>query len=115
MEIKMALDTPSEASAVNQGCVLAQSRSELGKFSEVFCVQPHPVCVGGKASKECKVLLRNFHVKCLLPLLTDVIIGLVVLCGLLLREPWDVQPDENFGISQFSYCSGIILSLLMSW
>ena len=53
MEIKMALDAPSEASIVAQGGVFAQSRSELGKFSEVFCIQPHPVCVGGKESKEC--------------------------------------------------------------
>jgi hypothetical protein len=54
------------------------------------------VCVGDKASKECKVLLHNFQVKCLLPLLTDVIIGLVVLYGLLLREPRDVQLDGEF-------------------
>ncbi len=96
MEIKMALDALSEASAVAQGGVLAQSRGELGKFSEVFCIQPHPVCMGGEETKECKVRFCNFQVKCLLPLLTDVIIGLVVLHGLLLWEPWDVQPDGEF-------------------
>ena len=92
----MALDAPSEASAVTQGGILAQSCGELGKISKVFCVQPHPVCVGGKESKECKVRFCNFQVKRLLPLLTDVIIGLVVLRGLLLRETWDVQPDGEF-------------------
>ncbi len=54
MKVQMALDAPSEASAVAQGSVLAQCRSELRKFSKVFGVQPQPVGVGGKECEEWK-------------------------------------------------------------
>jgi hypothetical protein len=53
VEVQMALDTPSEVRAVAQGSVPSQCCSQLGKPLEIFCVQPHPVCVGGKECEKC--------------------------------------------------------------
>ncbi len=89
----MALDAPSEASAVAQGSILAQCCSEFGKFPELFGVQPQPVGVGGKECEECNVRFSNLRVKRLLPLLTDMVLGLIVLCGLLLWVAQQVQPE----------------------
>ena len=52
MKVQMALDAPSEASAVAQGSILAQCCSELSKFPKVFGVQPQPVGVVGKECEE---------------------------------------------------------------
>ena len=92
MEIQMSLDAPSEARAVAQGSVLSQCRSELSKFTKVFGIQPQPVGVGGKESEECNVRFGDLQVKRLLPPLTDMVVGLIVLCRLLLWEAQHVQP-----------------------
>ena len=92
----MALDAPSEASAVAQGSVLAQCRSELSKFPNVFGVEPQPVGVVGKEWEECNVRFSNLQVKHLLPLLMDMVVGLIVLHGLLLWEARHVQPEGKF-------------------
>ena len=96
MKVQMALDTPSEASTVAQGSILAQCRSELGKFPKVFGVQSQPVGMGGKECEKCNVRYCDLQVKHLLPLFTEMVVGLIVLPGLLLWEARHVQPEGEF-------------------
>ena len=115
MKIEMALDAPSEASAIAERGVFAQRCREFCKFSKIFSVQTHPVGVGGQESEERQVGFCNFQVECLLPLLSDMIVSLAVFSGLFWGSRGTLSLIENLGMSQLLYCSGIILSSLMSW
>ncbi len=73
----MALDGPTEASAVAQQGIVTQGGHELCKFAKVLGVELELVCMAEEKLEIAEVHIGDFEMECFLPMLLKVVIGFI--------------------------------------